>query len=58
MRIDETIGPIGFVTGGAKALPWRNGAIAAFGRRHRVATPVTDRLLRAADYDPDDPPTE
>lgn len=56
VRIDATIGPIGFVRGGAKALPWRNGAIAAFGRRHRVPTPVTDRLLRAVGFDPDEPP--
>ena len=55
-RIDATIGPIGFVKGGAKALPWRNGAISTFGRRHRVPTPVTDGLLREAGYDPDAPP--
>ncbi|UCF67939.1 MAG: hypothetical protein JSV80_01185, partial [Acidobacteriota bacterium] len=52
----ETTTPIHWVRGGAKALAWRNGALARFGRAHGVATPVNDRLLRAVGYDPDDPP--
>ena len=41
------------IRGGTKALRWRNGALALFGRRHGVPTPVNDRLLRAAGLDPD-----
>jgi ketopantoate reductase len=41
----ETTRPLGWVRGGAKALPFRNGAIAQFGRRHGIPTPLTDRLL-------------
>jgi ketopantoate reductase len=52
-KILETTGDLGWVRGGKKALPWRNGAIAWFGRRHDVPTPVNDRLLRDAGYDPD-----
>ena len=48
-----TSGELGWVRGAAKALPWRNGALALFGRRHAVPTPVNDRLLRAAGHDPD-----
>lgn len=44
---------LGWVRGGTKALAWRNGALARFGRRHGVPTPVNDTLLRAAGYDPD-----
>lgn len=47
-KILETTTELGWVKGGAKALPWRNGAIAMFGRRHGVGTPVNDRLLNAA----------
>ncbi|MGE3964774.1 MAG: ketopantoate reductase family protein [Planctomycetota bacterium] len=47
--IAATTAELGWVaTQKAKALPWRNGAIAAFGRNHGVATPTTDRLLGAA----------
>jgi ketopantoate reductase len=52
-KLDETTGRLGWVRGGAKALEWRNGAIATFGRRHGVATPVNDRLLEAVGFDPD-----
>jgi len=50
-KIRDTTGKLGWVRGGAKALAWRNGAIARFGRRHGVPTPVNDRLLRAVGYD-------
>lgn len=46
-KILDTTTELGWVKGGAKALPWRNGAIAIFGRRHGVPTPVNDRLLGA-----------
>lgn len=50
----ETTKPIGWVrVGEAKALSWRNGAIARFGRAHGVPTPTHDRLLRAAGFEPD-----
>lgn len=52
-KIRTTTSSLGWVRGGAKALPWRNGAIARFGRRHGVATPVNDRLLRESGFDPD-----
>jgi hypothetical protein len=52
-QILATTSKLGWVRGGAKALAWRNGAIARFGRRHGVPTPVNDRLLRAVGYDPD-----
>jgi len=45
-KILETTADLGWVKGGRKSLAWRNGAIAQFGRRHGVPTPVTDRLLR------------
>lgn len=46
--LHETTTEIGFVKpSAAKALDWRNGAVAAFGRKHGVATPVNDRLLAA-----------
>jgi ketopantoate reductase len=48
--IDSTIGPIGWVKGGMKALAWRNGAIALFGRRHGISTPLTDSMLASAGY--------
>ncbi len=48
-----TTAELGWVRGGTKALAWRNGALARFGRRHGVPTPVNDALLRAAGYDPD-----
>ena len=51
-KIVQTTRKLGWVRGGAKALAWRNGAIAQFGRRHRIPTPVTDRLLKAVGYDP------
>lgn len=56
-KLRATTGELGWVRGGAKALPWRNGALAYFGRKHGVATPVNDRLLRAVGQDPDRPPT-
>lgn len=52
-KILETTGELGWVRGGKKALPWRNGAVARFGRQHGIPTPVNDRLLRAAGYDPE-----
>lgn len=45
--IIETTGELGGLRGGIKALAFRNGAIARFGRRHGVPTPVNDRLLAA-----------
>ncbi|MCP3979436.1 MAG: hypothetical protein GY716_08915 [bacterium] len=44
-RIEATTATLHWVRGSAKALAWRAGAIASFGRRHGVPTPVTDRLL-------------
>lgn len=55
-RIRETTGELRWLRGGAKALAWRNGALAGFGRRHGIPTPVNDRLLRAVGWDPDRPP--
>jgi ketopantoate reductase len=55
-KILDTTAELGWVRGGKKALDWRNGAIARFGRLHGVATPVNDRLLREVGYDPDRPP--
>lgn len=52
-RLAATTGELGSVRGGTRALPFRNGAIARFGRRHGVPTPVTDRLLRAAGCAPE-----
>jgi len=49
-RLEATTGELGWVRGGTRALAFRNGAIARFGRRHGVPTPVTDRLLRAVGY--------
>jgi len=57
-KLHETTGGLGHVRGGAKALAWRNGAVAWFGRRHGLPTPVTDRLLRAAGYDPSSRPSD
>ncbi|MEM7168127.1 MAG: hypothetical protein AAF581_21945 [Planctomycetota bacterium] len=46
--LHETTTELGWVkTSAAKALDWRNGAVAAFGRKHGVPTPVNDRLLAA-----------
>jgi hypothetical protein len=53
LRILQTTGDLGWVRGGAKALDWRNGAVARFGRRHGVPTGVTDDLLRKAGHDPE-----
>jgi ketopantoate reductase len=55
-KLRATTPDLGWVRGGKKALPWRNGAIAWFGRRHGVPTPVNDRLLREAGYDPGSDP--
>jgi len=44
----RTTGPVQWVRGGVKALPWRNGAIVEMGRRHGIPTPVNERLIRAA----------
>jgi hypothetical protein len=45
----RTVEPLGWVrSNAAKALEFRNGAIAELARRLGRATPVTDRLLRAA----------
>jgi len=52
-KILETTVELGWVTGGAKALNWRNGALALLGRRHGIPTPVNDRLLRAVGHDPE-----
>ena len=52
-KIRDTTTELGWVRGGKKALPWRNGAVAWFGRQYGVPTPVNDRLLRDAGYDPD-----
>ena len=51
-RIHATTGPIGWVKGGTKALRWRNGAVSRLGRRHGIETPVNDRLLAAAGFEP------
>jgi hypothetical protein len=55
-KILETTPALGWIKGGAKALEWRNLAIARFGRRHGIPTPVNDSLLRAVDRDPDTAP--
>jgi len=55
LKLRATTSELGWVRGGAKALPWRNGALARFGRTHGIATPVNDRLLRAVGHDPDIP---
>ncbi len=52
-RVVATTADLGWVRGGAKALPWRNGALARMGRACGVATPVNDALLRAAGFDPE-----
>jgi 2-dehydropantoate 2-reductase len=49
-RLDATTGELGWVRGGVRALEFRNGAIARFGRKHGVPTPVTDRLLGTVGY--------
>jgi ketopantoate reductase len=49
-RLRATTGELGWVRGGARALRWRNGAIAGFGRKHRIPTPVNDRLLASAGF--------
>ncbi len=50
-KIIETTERLGWVGGGKKALPWRNGAIARFGRLHSIPTPINDGLLMAAGYE-------
>lgn len=52
-RVEETTRKIRSVRGGAKALEFRNGAVARLGRKTGVATPVNDRLLRAVGFDPE-----
>ncbi|MEN6525344.1 MAG: hypothetical protein ABFD65_02515 [Candidatus Polarisedimenticolia bacterium] len=52
-RLWRTTEELGWMRGGAKALAWRNGAVARCGRLAGVPTPVNDALLRAAGYDPD-----
>ena len=54
-KLLATTTELGWVRGGAKALDWRNGALATFGRRHDVPTPVNDRLLQAVGHDPGAP---
>ncbi len=56
-RLVATTAELGWVRGGAKALAWRNGALARMGRACGIATPVNDALLRAADFDPGPPLT-
>jgi ketopantoate reductase len=51
-RLRATTAELGWVRGGTKALPWRNGALARLGRACGIATPVNDALLRAAGFDP------
>lgn len=47
--LTQTTTELGWVaTKKAKALDWRNGAIAEFGRKHRIPTPVADRLLASS----------
>lgn len=53
-RLDETTAALGWVRGGTKALTFRGVAIARFGRRHGIPTPVTDRLLATAGAAPGD----
>ena len=44
--------PIGWIRAtAAKALAFRNGAVARLARAHGIAVPVTDRLLRQAGFD-------
>ncbi len=50
-KILETTETLSWVGGGTKALPWRNGAIARFGREHSIPTPINDGLLLAAGYE-------
>ncbi len=50
-KILETTERLGWVGGGTKALPWRNGAIARFGRLHSIPTPINDGLLLAVGYE-------
>jgi len=50
-KILETTAGLGWAKGGTKALAWRNGALARFGRRHGVPTPVNDRLLLAVGWE-------
>ncbi|MCU0231904.1 MAG: hypothetical protein MUC67_11100 [Acidobacteria bacterium] len=52
-RLATTTGELDWVRGGTRALGFRNGAIARFGRRHGVSTPVTDRLLEAVGWIPE-----
>ncbi len=50
-QLVATTRELGWLRGGAKALPWRNGAVAEMGRKHGIATPVTDRLLAAVGHE-------
>jgi ketopantoate reductase len=52
-KILETTVHLGWMRGGSKALDYRNGALARFGRRHGVPTPINDALLRAVGHDPE-----
>jgi hypothetical protein len=45
--------PLGWVRAtAAKALEFRNGAVARLAEQHGIAVPVTERLLREAGFDP------
>ncbi|MBP7148312.1 MAG: hypothetical protein KBD01_12260 [Acidobacteria bacterium] len=48
--IVDTTRELAQLRGGAKSLAWRNGALARFGARHGVATPVNEQLLAAAGW--------
>lgn len=49
--------PLGWVRAtSAKALEFRNGAVARLAREHGIAVPVTDRLLREVGFDPSEEP--
>lgn len=50
-QLEATTRELGWMRGGAKAIPWRNGAVAAMGRKHGIPTPVTDRLLASIGYE-------
>lgn len=50
-QLVATTRELGWMRGGAKAMAWRNGAVAEMGRKHGIATPVTDQLLAAVEYE-------